>query len=82
MSELPADEKVFCANCGVWELVDYALSPDSSLCIGCYQYNWDNSDYMDDLENASCNDAPDDPSDWGDDTDSDFGGGDFEGYDD
>ena len=82
MSELPADEKVFCANCGVWELVDYALSPDSSLCIGCYQYNWDNSDYMDDLENASCDDAPDDPSDCGDDTDSDFGGGHFEGYDD
>ena len=79
MGELPADEKVFCANCGVWELVDYALSPDSSLCIGCYQYNWDNSDYMDDLENASCDDAPDDPSDWGDDTDSDFGG---DGYDD
>lgn len=81
-NELPADEKVFCAICGVWELVDYALSPDSTLCIGCYQHNWDNSDYMDDLQNASCDDAPDDPSDWGDDTDSGFGGNDFEGYDD
>ena len=77
-----ADENFFCANCGHVELVGYALSPDSSLCIDCYQYNWDNSDYMDDLENASCDDAPDDPSDWGDDTDSDFGGGHFEGYDD
>ena len=81
-SESLADEKVFCAICGVWELKDYALSPDSTLCISCYQYNWDNSDYMYGHEDSSCDDAPDDPSDWGDDGNSNFDGNDFEGYDD
>mgnify|MGYP000390992248 CR=1 FL=1 len=38
-NELPADENFFCANCGHVELVGYALSPDSSLCCDCYQYN-------------------------------------------
>ena len=45
-NELPANENFFCASCGHVELVGYALSPDSSLCFDCYQYNRDD-DYDD-----------------------------------
>jgi len=43
-----SNENFFCANCGHVELVGYALSPDSSLCCDCYQYNRDNDcdDYI------------------------------------
>lgn len=71
-----ADENFFCANCGHVELVGYALSPDSTLCFDCYQYNRDN-DYDDYIETEADvyqdSSYDDEPNGWSDH---------LEGYDD
>ena len=75
-SELPADENFFCANCGHIELVGNAISPDSSLCTDCYQYNRDDDcdDYIETEADVYQDSSYDDePNGWSDH---------LEGYDD
>ena len=61
------NENFFCANCGHVELVGYALSPDSTLCCDCYQYNWDNSDYLETESDVYQDSSYDDePNGWSD----------------
>lgn len=63
------NENFFCANCGHVELVGYALSPDSSLCFDCYQYNRDD-DYDDYIETEADvyqdSSYDDEPNGWSD----------------
>ena len=75
-NELPENEDFFCANCGHVELVGYALSPDSSLCCDCYQYNRDDDcdDYIETEADVYQDSSYDDePNGWSDH---------LEGYDD
>jgi len=63
------EENFFCANCGHVELVGYALSPDSSLCCDCYQYNRDNDcdDYIETESDVYQDSSYDDePNGWSD----------------
>jgi len=68
-NELPDNENFFCANCGHVELVGYALSPDSSLCCDCYQYNRDDDcdDYIETEADVYQDSSYDDePNGWSD----------------
>ena len=68
-NELPENENFFCANCGHVELTGYALSPDSSLCFDCYQYNRDDDcdDYIETEADVYQDSSYDDePNGWSD----------------